>query len=810
MRITVVAIMVASCLSTRPAAADFSVVDGNQQATIVVAAEANEKVRLAAEELQTYIDKMTGVELSIVPDTTDPRGALILVGRSRFTDEMKVAIPSGVTNARREEGFVIVCQGDRLVLAGNDEGPFPEKIEDQHYHGTEYAVYEFLNRLGVRWFMPGEFGEIVPRRATVTFPETQVRDQPDFIMRNWSADISSEYPELREQQRRWKIRNKMNPHCMMFDGPGDGTVREILPADEYFEKHPEYFAMNADGSRNPELPNLTHPQVVEIAAGIIKDYFRDHPDANSYGFAPADGFPVDYTPETAKLNLALPDMSGRYEGGGLSITEEWLAFANNVTAAVRQELPDVYIATNGYANRDAPPQGIELDDHLVIMFAAIWSCPLHGYDDEHCWQKVRQGQMLKRWCELSDNVWIFGYNQQLFVSGLTPLPEFTKLRRDFPLMKEWGVIGFWSQARNVWAEVGIASRYLRARLEWDANADVDAILDDFFDKWYGKAGDAMARFYHALDEAIAQSPMHGIQDRVLPEIYTPALMRALDRHIRTAERLAGTERTRLHVRVDRLIYEHLKAYVAMSAADLAGDYARAAHQAAQMLELRGQLHAINEFFIWPHEDCYVTATCEWRIIDRQKYYESLASNISGEAGELVALCPTTALFRTDPHDEGRFAGWHEPGFSKKGWKSILTTRPFHVQGWMDEQGHPYTGTVWYNLTVDVPASAADSQVVLYVPTLNMEGWCWVNGRLVGHRPHIEAAYLRPADMACDITSALMPGQANEIVFRINTGTEVQVAEALYSRIFLYSPKNSELPAPGSTWWRHVLLREWRH
>ena len=64
----------------------------------------------------------------------------------------------------------------------------------------------------------------------------------------------------------------------------------------------------------------------------------------------------------------------------MSISEEWFTFVNNVTASVRAESPDVYIATNGYANRNIPPQGVELDDHLVIMFAAIWSDTLHAYD----------------------------------------------------------------------------------------------------------------------------------------------------------------------------------------------------------------------------------------------------------------------------------------------------------------------------------------------------------------------------------------------------------------------------------------------
>jgi len=240
---------------------------------------------------------------------------------------------------------------------------------------------------------------------------------------------------------------------------------------------PELFALNENGTRNEFLPNLTNPEAVKVAADTIKESLRKNPAANSFGFAPDDGYPRDFNPETVKLNQGFVELYGRPNVPGEASTSlEWFTFVNRVASEVRKEFPDAYIATNGYANRDIAPQGIALDDHLVLMFAAIWSCTLHAYDDDHCWQKVRQGQMLRRWCELCENVWIYGYNYQMLVSGLTPLPEFTKLRRDFPLMKKWGVMGFLDETRNAWAEAGIASRYLRAQLEWNANADVDTSL----------------------------------------------------------------------------------------------------------------------------------------------------------------------------------------------------------------------------------------------------------------------------------------------------------------------------------------------
>ena len=757
--------------------ADMVIVEeGQPAATIVIGVQANEKDTNAAGQLQHYIEKISGARLSIVTDGQDVDGPLVLVGRSRLTGQMAVEIPSGLTNARREEGFVIMSRADRLVLAGNDEGP---------YHGTEYAVYGFLNRLGVRWFMPGKYGEVVPHRTTINVPEMEVVERPDFVMRNWWLHTTG---ELAEKERIWKLRNKMNP-SPMFATPTDTSARRILPAAEYFEEHPEYFAMNADGSRNPHMANLTNPRTVQIAAGIIKNYFRDHPAANSYGFAPDAGLPRDYSPETVALNLGFPTVLGRPGvPAEASITEDWFRFVNKVTAEVRKEFPDIYIATNGYANRNTPPQGIELDDHLVVMFAAIWSCTLHAYDDPHCWQKVQQGQMLRRWCELCDNVWIYGYNYQMLVSGLTPLPEFTKLRRDFPLMKKWGVMGFLDETRNVWAEAGIASRYLRARLEWNAEADVDAILNDFFAKWYDQAAEPMKRFYFTLDEAIATVPLHLHEDRALAELYTPELMSKLAECLCDAERVVQSERNRLHVHGDRLIYEHLQAYVRMWQAYFNGDFHRAAGEAKRMLRVRQKLHNINKFYIWPNEEGYHTGVWYWTMADRRDFFESLADKMSGKRGELVAMCPAKAQFCIDPHDAGRFAGWYESDFDVDDWRWIDTTRPFYLQGYIHAQGHPYVGNMWYRLQVPVPQSAAGQPVSLSVPMVSTEAWCWVNGEFVGHRPYREA-YIRPAPMECDVTKAIRPGAVNTIVFRVNTGLcESQAAEGLYSRPFLYMPK----------------------
>jgi len=784
-RIPLVCAAAAILCHSGPAAGVVLVKDGKPQATIIVAKAALEpakndlpaqKAAAAAHDVQEYVRKMSGAELPMAGDDASPAGAWVLVGRSKLAEAFEADIPAGLTPSRREEGFIIEAKGDRLLLAGNDAGP---------YHGTEYAVAELLERLGVRWFMPGEFGEVVPALSDIEVADRTVRQKPDFLQRNWWVHTTTEMADL---EARWKIHNKMNPDAM-FAMPGDGSSRNFAADAARAAKEPDLFARNADGSVNPYLPNLTNPEAVRIAADKMKAMFRSHPDMGSAGIAPDDGLPRDFSPETVKHNQGFVDLLGR-EGVDkeLSASEEWIGFVNGMAREVRQEFPDRVVTTNGYANRNLPPEGVAVEPNVSIMFAAIWSDTLHAYDEEKSWQMVRQGQMLRRWCGLSDKVWIYGYNHTMLASALTPVPTTRKLARDFPLLKKWGVVGFNDEARNQWAECGISTKYVRARLEWDANANVDSLLDDYFARWYGPAAKPARRFWDAIEETIEQTPYLGHEDRIMPYVYTPAMMKACESALKEAEASAGSERDRLHVRVDRLIFEHLKDYMAMSAAEWAGDFASAAKDADAMMERRKELCAINPFFVLDNEKRYDAGIWYWGVLERAAYYRKLADLTGGKTGDLVALLPEEMAFRTDPNDEGRFSGWQEPAWDSSLWQHIKTTQPFYSQGYLSPEGYPYTGYLWYRADVDVPANAAGKPIAFYAPVVETEAWLWVNGRYIGHRPYREA-YERPNEMDADVTAAIKPGQRNVIALRVATGlARAQAAGGLCSRAFLYSPK----------------------
>ena len=750
--------------------------DGQGQGAIVVAAQANPKASGAAQELQRYLERISGARLPIVTDQffqdAPEAGVRICVGPSSLTEAAGVQVPSGLTPERREEGFVIVSRPGLLVLAGNDAGP---------YHGTEYAVYDFLHRLGVRWYMPTEFGEIIPERATITVPLVEVEQRPDFILRDWWSQSP-----MSGVEDAWKLRNKMNP-SRIFDVPRDGSVARIL-TDEQFREQPELFGKRPDGRPNRRYPNLTNPQTVQVLAEAAQEHFRANPGDNSFAFAPDSSVMRDMDAP----NEGFLDMLGRWGvEEELSTSEEWFTFVNRVAEETQKQFPQAYLSTSAYANRNNPPVGVTLNDRLMVMVASIWSCNLHPYDAENCWHGHREADILRGWLDLTPNVWVYNYDFRMMTSALTPLPEVTRLRRNLPLLKEMGVLGFINETRCVWVETGIPSRYLKARLAWDVDLDVDAVLNEFYTLWYGQAAAPARGFWDDLEKAVQDADVHIHDDRrALATLYTPSLMESLEQRVAEAEAAAAadSERVQTHVRIDRLILEHLKLYVQAMEAESQGQFAEAAESFARMFEPRRALHDINPCLIWPDENGIESGVWYYGAAQRAEHYASLAARIDGTSGDLIARAGAQAGFKTDPRNDGMFQGWFKADHDVSDWDQVSTVKPFYLQGYQSEDGFPYMGYMWYRMAVDIPESAAGRTVRIACNTVEAEAWVWVNGQYVGHEPYREA-WINPSFLEFDVTDALAPGQSNVVVIRVDTASNAaQAAGGIQSPVFFWASR----------------------
>ncbi|MFV2070623.1 MAG: hypothetical protein ACC645_26950 [Pirellulales bacterium] len=86
----------------------------------------------------------------------------------------------------------------------------------------------------------------------------------------------------------------------------------------------------------------------------------------------------------------------------------WFFFVNKIAKEVYKEFPHRWLFTNGYANRVRPPEGVgPLSPNLGIQSAVLPACSLHRIGDPKCWQRILYRQLIDRWTDALDCVFIY-------------------------------------------------------------------------------------------------------------------------------------------------------------------------------------------------------------------------------------------------------------------------------------------------------------------------------------------------------------------------------------------------------------------
>ena len=226
--ITLFTVLLLMPLATLHAADGFLVEQGRSRAEIVVAETPPRAVKLAATELQTYLEKITGSRLEIVTSPTGAMPVKIYVGESEHArragvdaedlgrDAFRmVSGPDWLALVGRDWDFTPVepwarshtdwlknKQAEWMKLAGHPwQNPVAASLYKDYskqldiwnfdHRGSLNAVYAFLRDLGVRWYMPGELGEIVPKSNTIALPEVNRTVRPEFEVRSVSRPLIS-------------------------------------------------------------------------------------------------------------------------------------------------------------------------------------------------------------------------------------------------------------------------------------------------------------------------------------------------------------------------------------------------------------------------------------------------------------------------------------------------------------------------------------------------------------------------------------------------------------------------------------------
>jgi hypothetical protein len=124
-----------------------------------------------------------------------------------------------------------------------------------------------------------------------------------------------------------------------------------------------------------------------------------------------------------------------------------------------------------------------------------------------------------------------------------PWPMIHNMRSDIPYYRDKGVEGFYTQQSDrLFYRLGL-NYYVAAKLCWNADLNAEALLDDYFDKFYGNAAVPMKEFYMSMERSFQEwnkCSSYGLQG-VTPigiDLFTPELIKKMEQSLISAESLA--------------------------------------------------------------------------------------------------------------------------------------------------------------------------------------------------------------------------------------------------------------------------------
>ena len=760
----------------------MSVAAGGQSAAVVaVAADAGEWEKRAARDLVEFVRQISGgaPKLADSPDALAAALAgqtpVLLVGRVALETEpalraalAKVAKPNPVLRA---DAIVLRRQGNRVYLAGTND--------DSHY----YAVAELLTRWGCRWYLPGPIGECIPRHAALEVGELDYAYAPPFEVRrywlSWNGDTAGKDEFMR--------RNFFN-EVAVPNGHNLGTyTKELIPPGKTMFNVP-----------------ISEPRTAQHVARQVLPQFAEGKDVM---LGMEDGI---YESESAQDKQLVALQYDKYFLTQ-SYTDAFMILYNKVAEILLKAAPNsrAKIGFLIYSNITLPPvRDLTAAKPLVGYLAPIDFDPIHGMDDPRSAPRREYKDVLYKWAKvMQGRMVIYDYDQSMLVWRDLPDPSQQAFRQDIKHYRQTGVLGVDTESRGAMATI-LTNLYLRGQLQWNPDADVDALLAEFYDKFYGPAAAPMAEYWNAIFQAWQETLATEHEYFVAPAIYTPELVARLRKSLAAADAAfaapSDSSRDRQldleRLKFTRLGFEVLDAYMAMThAANADVDYAAAVAAGERGLAARERLTAEsgtlttykaigeNGYAWWPGE---------------VQQYRELLPLVDGSKGTLVAKTPLVWNFRRDPQNVGVKETWYRQPVDLTWWNKLTQpvtladrqNNPGHweqlrtdlyaqAQGIVTKDFQSYTGHMWYQTSLPLDAQHAAGLLHLHFPGLFNEAWLYVNGEPVAHREFKGVWWMNDYRFEWDVDLAgrLKAGQ-NEIFLRLDNPHHLG---GIFRRPFVY-------------------------
>lgn len=450
--------------------------------------------------------------------------------------------------------------------------------------GSMFAVYAFLDKvLGVKWVYPGDDGIVCPKRKTISVGEDwEDRFVPPLLssrmrggeinnMRSildadgtpkWNKYLPLSMRTTADDERRrvwlnheWMLRMRHQTRERFSFGHAFGHWNK-----RFCKSHPEYLAMNEDGTRgNPDTEGrkskfvklcLSNEAVVDK---IVDDWARGG-KARYLNICPTDGKGFCRCKACCALDCPLsPD-----EPFNLHKTDRYVNFWNRIARKAVALRKDVMLCTYLYESYRWPPRKLKLEYPDNMIFGMVPS-----QEDENV-------QILREWKKVGLKHFSLRPNY-LCYRGVIPRGYERFYHGNFMLNLENGMLA--CDYDGCPRHVMDFESYVIARTVSDPKAPFETLENEFLSQ-FGAAAPAMREYFRRVRER-AEKGLYEVQRKPPSEreqvpddssLYGTVMaanrdewfagdLAIIDRAAKTPG-LSGIERKRVELR--RLVCEHAR------------------------------------------------------------------------------------------------------------------------------------------------------------------------------------------------------------------------------------------------------------
>ncbi len=517
--------------------------NGVAKARIVVGADVPPAAKFAAKELQTYIKKSTGAELPIEAALGDGKDVDIVIGDGKLSQELGVN-----SKELSRDASIIKTVGRRLVILGKDDPTttiermivIPSSNMNHFEHVTLFGVYEFLERfVGVRWYLPGDVGEVVPKRGTLAVPAVSLIDAPRKLGRytqylNGADDCDDPLPktktggytpgfdkdkakEFTMRRNLWGLRLRHQTTMVT----GNHTMHAIVSMKKFAKERPDFFALYEDGKRscdeNDELHThvcFTNDDMIQHVINAAKAAFRgetseiigqrawggvvrDSKWGKAFHIGQCDAYQacVCKRCEDFRAATGLPAAAAESE-------LVWSAIIK-VAEAVKNEFPNCVISTWTYGPLGIPPQK-KIPENVIIgglKAKGPYGEFVNGLESEAKeniakWSKAVGEERLGGFLDyaMSDG-WENGvYASSPGICGSIPRAYAAAYKKLANVGQ--GTYLYMLPHRIAFAHLNLYTFY---KYHWSPERNVDDFLKEYYTLFYGPAAEPMGTFWDEVE-----------------------------------------------------------------------------------------------------------------------------------------------------------------------------------------------------------------------------------------------------------------------------------------------------------------------